>query len=284
MSPALLVAVAIAPGLFWLWFFARRHVYRPGPRRLLALTFVLGMVSTIPALVVESVFLDETIVSGGATFASVAAAMLLVVGPVEEAAKFAVVRLGPYRSLYFDEPMDGLVYGAAASLGFASLENVGYVLSFGPEVMLVRAPLTTVAHVVFGSIWGYALGLRTQPGGGGVRVTLVALILASVAHAIFNLAAFAMPFFALALAVLGVVWVLGRFNWAQRVSPFRYRRNYPQTDCASCNQRIRVTSRYCRFCGERVQQRQQALLCGNCGARARPDASFCTTCGDRFLK
>ena len=73
--------------------------------------------------------------------------MLLVVGPVEEFSKFAVVRLKAYRSLYFDEPMDGLVYAAAASLGFASLENVLYVVDFGPEVMIVRAPVSTVAHL-----------------------------------------------------------------------------------------------------------------------------------------
>ena len=209
--------------------------------------------------------------------------MLLVVGPVEEVTKFAVVRLGPYRSLYFDEPMDGLVYGATASLGFASLENLIYTLNFGPEVMMVRAPLTTVAHVVFGSIWGYTLGLQTQRGRGGAIYTFRALALASVAHAVFNLSLFTIPFFAVALTVLGAAWMLGRFNWAQRVSPFRYRRNYPQIRCANCERHIRITSRYCRFCGATAQSRHEVLFCGNCAADVRPDASFCTSCGDRLL-
>lgn len=64
--------------------------------------------------------------------------MLFLVGPAEELGKFAVVRLIPYRSLYFDESKDGLVYGAASSLGFASLENLVYMLTIGPEVLIVH--------------------------------------------------------------------------------------------------------------------------------------------------
>ena len=162
MNPLVLIVLAFAPGVFWLWFFVRKDVYRPEPRRLLALTFFLGMVAVIPAAIVEGVFLDESLVSEQGSLASFAAGMLLVVGPVEELSKFAAVRLGPYRSLCFDEPTDGLIYSATASLGFASLENLAYVLVFGPAVMLLRAPLSTLAHVVFGSIWGHALGLQTQ--------------------------------------------------------------------------------------------------------------------------
>ena len=136
-----LVVFAFAPGLFWLWFFVRKDVYRPEPRRLLALTFFLGMAATIPAVIIEAIFIDESVLSDSAALASVTVAMLFVVGPAEELSKFAAVRLVPYRSLYFDEPIDGLVYSAAASLGFASLENLGYILEFGPEVMLLRAPL-----------------------------------------------------------------------------------------------------------------------------------------------
>ena len=55
--------LAFAPGIFWLWFFVRKDIYRPEPKRLLALTFFLGMVSTIPAAIVNSIFLDDSIVS-----------------------------------------------------------------------------------------------------------------------------------------------------------------------------------------------------------------------------
>ena len=228
-------------------------------------------------------YLDESVVSGQASIVTVAAAMLFVVGPVEELSKFAAVRLVPYRSLYFDEPIDGLVYSAAASLGFAAAENFVYILEFGPAVMLARAPLSTLAHLVFGGIWGYALALQGQRKRGGTALLIVGLGLAAAAHGLFNVAVFSNPLLAIALTVVGAVWVTSRFNWAQRISPFRYKRNYPHIQCAACQSHIRITSSYCRFCGAPQRAERGALFCGYCRNRNRPDASYCTQCGDRLL-
>ncbi len=283
MAPTLLIVVAFAPGIFWLWYFARKSLYRPGPRRLLVLTFLLGMVATIPAGILNSIFVDEAILSEDARLASVAMAMLLVVGPVEETAKFLAVRLFSYRSLYFDEPTDGLLYAAAASLGFASLENLLYVFEFGPGVMILRAPLSTLAHVIFASVWGHALGLRTQEEDSGRGPLVVAILIAATIHGIFNVALFAVPAVSVLLVVVGAAWTLRRFDWARTVSPFRYRRNYPRVECTTCNARIRVTSRYCQSCAAPVRPPHQALFCGNCGGQNRPVASYCTQCGDQLL-
>jgi RsiW-degrading membrane proteinase PrsW (M82 family) len=275
--------VAFTPGLFWLWFFVRQDVYRPEPRRLIAWTFVLGGLSTIPAVIAEAIFLGDSSLDEGASLQATAAAMLLVVGPVEEACKFAVVRLKPYRSLYFDEPMDGLVYAAAASLGFASLENLGYVARLGPWVMVVRAPLSTVGHLVLGSIWGYALGVHRESDYNRTWLVVGSLALAAVAHATVNISVFALPLGAVPLVIGGGIWAFGRFKWGQRVSPFRYRRNYPQVECPSCDRHVRVTSKFCRFCGVPTASRPRPLFCGHCGNENRPKASYCTGCGDQLL-
>ena len=278
-----LLVLAFAPGVFWLWFFVRKDVYRPEPRRLLIATFALGAAVTMPVALVEVVFLGESSLSDQVTLGALAVAMLLVVGPAEELGKFAVVRFVPYRSLYFDEPMDGLVYGAAASLGFASLENLVYMLTFGPEVILVRGPLSTLGHLVLSSIWGYPLGQKSQNKTGLGLPVVAGLAIAAMAHGVFNIMVLSAPVVALGMVVLGAVWTLSRFNWAQRVSPFRYRRNYPLVRCEVCQRHIRVTSHYCRFCGSSAEVRHDALYCGNCKGHNRPDASYCTACGDRLL-
>ena len=122
----------------------------------------------------------------GVSIAVISLIMLGVVGPVEETCKFLTVRLRAYRSPYFEEPMDGLVHAAAASLGFASLENLFYILDYGPEVMIIRAPLSTLGHLIFGSLWGYALGLRHE--GGDARLVWRGLGLAALLHGLFNVA------------------------------------------------------------------------------------------------
>ena len=281
-----IVLVSFAPGLFWLWFYLRKNSYRPAPRRLIAITFGLGCLAIVPAGIVEWIVLGDSFLEEGAGFEGLAIGMLFVVGPVEEGLKFAVVRFKAYRSPYFDEPMDGLVYAAAASLGFASVENLLYVLEFGPEVMIARAPLSTVAHLAFGGIWGYALGVHHASGRRRPLLVAGALVLGACTHAIFNLlvsAPLLIPL-AIALTVGGAVWVFRRFEWGQRISPFRYRRNYPQTACPSCGQHIRAMSRFCRFCGAPVVSGRGRLFCGNCGVGNRPDAGYCTGCGDRLLQ
>ena len=283
MGAAGLVLVAIAPGLLWLWFFVRLDRIRPSSRRWITLTLVLGVISTIPAALIEGGLLFASAVTPGRPLASTAVLMLAVVGPVEEASKFLAVRLGVYRTLHFEEPMDGLVYGAAASLGFASLENVFYVLSHGPEVMLLRAPFSTLAHLVFGSAWGYGLGLRRS--GRGAWVVWGSLAAAAVLHGVFNILVFS-PFLwsALLLALIGGVGVYWLFSWGQRVSPFRHRSNLALVPCTSCGELVTARSRYCRFCGVRQHRGAQAnLICGNCDRDNRRDAFFCTSCGDRLL-
>lgn len=282
-----LIIASFSPGLFWLWFYLRQDRFRPEPKRLIALTFLLGAVSTIPAAILESMFKFGGLPEAEADLAAVATGMLLVVGPVEELCKFSAVRLVAYRSLYFDEPMDGLVYGAAASLGFASLENFLYVLEYGPEVMFLRAPLSTVAHLVFGSIWGYALGQHHRSNNGtnnGSRWLVIGgLVLAAAAHAVFNVAAVFYPGAAALLVLVGGIWSFRQFRWGQRVSPFRYQRNYPFTSCPSCHALVRVLDRHCTSCGGLAPSEGQDLICGRCQIRNRPAAAYCTGCGDRLL-
>ena len=49
VEPLIFVAMALAPSLFWLWICLRKNSYRLEPRRLLATTFQLGMLATLPA-------------------------------------------------------------------------------------------------------------------------------------------------------------------------------------------------------------------------------------------
>ncbi len=275
--------VAFSPCLFWLWFFVRLDRLRPSSRRWIALTFIFGMVSVLPAGVLSFLFIpDESFISG-ADLAAISLSMLAVVGPVEESCKFLAVRWAVFRSLHFEEVMDGLVYGAASSLGFASVENLGYVLTFGPEVMILRAPFSTLAHVVFGSLWGYGLGLRRS--GRGIWIVWVTLAGAAALHGASNILLFSpAPWLSLILSAVGGVCVYQLFKWGQRVSPFRYQRNIPLTICYHCGKTIRVTSTYCPYCGTRQSGlKRTVLICGHCRQTNRPDARFCTQCGDNLL-
>ncbi len=284
---AVIFLLAFIPGIFWLWVFTRRDIYRPKPKWLLASTFLLGMAATLPAAIIEFLFLGDAITEpdGIASLASIATGMLLIVGPVEETCKFLAVRMLAYRSLHFDQPGDGLIYSTAASLGFASLENLFYVSAFGPAVMIARAPLSTLAHVVFGSCWGYALGNQVQKQKPGPWLVPTSVGIAALLHGLFNIAAVSLWPAAIIITMLAGAWTLQQFVWARRVSPFRYRRNYPRILCISCGQLISIISNYCRLCGRPVTQsdKEATTFCSNCGHQNPPGASYCSGCGDQLL-
>ena len=86
MAVGVAVISAVIPGFLWLWVFTHGRSYRGAPLKILLITFLLGMLSVIPAGVIEFFVLgdDEESISDFSTFASVAVAMFFVVGPVEE--------------------------------------------------------------------------------------------------------------------------------------------------------------------------------------------------------
>ncbi len=168
--------VPVLPGLAWLWIFYRTDRYEPEPKRLVLLTFALGVLSIVPAFVGERLagmvypFLEhfEKATAAGSTGAAAWPMFIgcfLVIGPCEELAKFLAVRLFVYRHREFDEPLDGIIYAAAAALGFASLENVFYVFDWHSRTLDwsalgVRSLLALPGHVIFSTTWGYALGRK----------------------------------------------------------------------------------------------------------------------------
>lgn len=90
---------------------------------------------------------------------------------VEEAAKIVAVLVFAWRRPEFDERMDGIAYGARAGLGFALLENVGYLagvrsLSAFVAMFVLRGIFSVPMHAVSGAIAGY-FGARKRFDGKG---------------------------------------------------------------------------------------------------------------------
>lgn len=82
--------------------------------------------------------------------------------------------------------MDGIVYGATASLGFATLENVLYVSDGGLHVAILRAFLAVPGHAFLGAIMGYYVS-RAKFTGGDRRPLLVrALAIPILLHGLYD--------------------------------------------------------------------------------------------------
>lgn len=184
----LLAILAVVPSLFWLWWFYRKDRYDPEPRGLVLKIFLLGMLPVLPAAILEVLLSKALFGSNSGSFVATLVGFMLVVGPVEEYGKYLVVRRWAFRNPAFNEPLDGIIYAAAAALGFAALENFFYLLDNGAALILIRGPLSTLAHVLFSSLWGYALGMAWAQTDEVAAKRLInnGLVYAMLGHGAFN--------------------------------------------------------------------------------------------------
>ena len=181
-----LIALALAPGLAICLFIFYKDIYNREPRLNLVLSFVFGCLSIIPAVIAELSFkLPEKSIATAFLFAYVLVALS------EEGAKFAVLRVYAYPKRSFDEPLDGIVYSVMISMGFATLENVLYVLQYaekgmGLQVALQRMFLSVPAHASFAVVMGYFVGKAKFSRGNRTGLLLAGLLGATFFHGTFD--------------------------------------------------------------------------------------------------
>lgn len=148
----ILLTVAIAPGLALFSYFYLRKQIAKEPSRTLFHTFIYGAVMTFPILFIQHVFEEEHV------FHNEFFRNALFTSGLEEFFKWIVLFILVYKTIEFEDAYDGILYGASVSLGFATVENILYLLSFGLDTAFIRALLPVSSHALFGVVMGYYLG------------------------------------------------------------------------------------------------------------------------------
>jgi protease PrsW len=224
LNIVIIILVALAPCIFWLWIIYRWDKYEPEPKSLIIRTFFLGMAVAIPVAIIESILYPKSLTQNPISLAETIYVAFVVAGLTEEAGKFFVVRKSMYSSRFFDEPSDGLVYSAAAALGFASLENIVYLFSFGWEIILIRGLFSNLAHVLFSSLWGYPLALHKLGILKARYIVWLGLLAAIIGHGAFDFLLFTESLYSyLGIPLFAGMLVLFIFmmRHANKNSPYR---------------------------------------------------------------
>lgn len=151
-----MLVAALLPSLLLVRYFHSRDL-NPEPARVVWATYGLGVAVLIPEVVIAAPF-AWAVHHVSDPIASAFLGALFTAAVPEEALKLLVITRYCARHREFDEPMDGLVYGAIAGLGFAALENVMYVASGGLGLALLRAFTAVPNHGFMGAIMGYYVG------------------------------------------------------------------------------------------------------------------------------
>ena len=270
-----LLALAIAPAVFVLCYFYLKDRYEPEPLGWVIKVFFIGAFMVIPAALLEAPFPEGLFVT-------------VIVAPiVEESLKFAAVYFTVYRDEEFDEPVDGIVYGVAAALGFAMVENIMYVLEGGLAVGIVRAIASVPAHALFAAVWGYTLGLaRFRPEKERPLLIASGLAAAMVFHGVFNLLASDSEIFGLIVMLV----LLVPFGWWIAHRHISKAHNHP--DSALSRTRKLPAGVISPTPAEPVNDasvgggvvppspRTHNRFCTECGSPVSPAAKYCRVCGE----
>lgn len=154
------LVVAAAPSVVLLAYFYLRDQYDREPLGHLAIAYLLGMYAMVAAQGLSTA--AAGLVSGHWLEARGEAALLFdaffLAGFIEELSKWVMLMAAVYHWREVDEPLDGLIYGVAISLGFATLENLLYLQRLGLGVAWPRAIFAVPAHALFGGAMGFYAG------------------------------------------------------------------------------------------------------------------------------
>lgn len=173
------ISAGFAPGIALLSYFYLRDKYETEPFGMVLKTFIAGMLIVFPIMVIQYAFQSENVLQNHI------AQSFLFSGGLEEFVKWFIIIYTAYHHTAFNERYDGIVYSVSVSLGFATVENILYLHSYGLHYAILRAILPVSSHALFGVIMGYYIG-AAKFSGKKKRLLCLALLLPVLLHGLYD--------------------------------------------------------------------------------------------------
>ena len=149
---------AVIPAIALLIYYYRLDKAKPEPKGLVIKIFFLGILSIVPAIIIELLVSAMGSSLDSIPFLSSFFRAFIVAALIEELIKFMIVKKFAFNKTAFDEEMDGIVYIIAASMGFACFENVLYVMGTNMFTAILRAFTAIPMHAFASGIMGFYIG------------------------------------------------------------------------------------------------------------------------------
>ncbi len=190
------IVLALVPAALWLAAFYRQDRIEPEPRQYVIGIFILGalLYQAIGQPLTREIFqLQDWL---GANIWIALAGSILVGGLITQFLLYAAVRYTVFYSSEFDQRIDGIIYGAAAGLGYATMQNIQYVVNNGGVDLGVGAitiAVEALSLASLGGVSGYFLG-RGKFEKMGAGWLPLGLIIAVMLNGIVDLVLHQVPF------------------------------------------------------------------------------------------
>ena len=201
--------ITILPSIVLVLYFIKSDKFKE-PNRIIIITFLFGILITIPAGYLNSL-IDKNFATGE-RFNDALLSGFFGGGPVEELLKFSVLYFYILKEKAFNEPMDALVYGVLASLGFATLENFQYVFYSNSEfwtaqeIAIFRSYSAIPLHGLCGAIMGFYFGQYSFSA--NKKYLGLAIIVPIIFHGSYNFMCDYNWYYAVSIVAVGFIFAL----------------------------------------------------------------------------
>ena len=179
--------ITIVPSFLILLYFFFSDKFKE-PKGTVAIVFVLGILICLPAGILNNFMFVNF---GGEGSGKDLAHSFLGPAWTEEILKFLVLYSIVLRRAEFNEPMDGIVYGVVASLGFATYENYDYVFrlaetwDIAPQQLAIWRSYSAVPmHGLNGCIMGFYFGMYAFTA--NKKFLVLSLLIPFLLHGFYN--------------------------------------------------------------------------------------------------
>ncbi|MGJ9456837.1 glutamic-type intramembrane protease PrsW [Oceanobacillus sp. CF4.6] len=173
------LSAGIAPIVALMSFiYLKDRITEPIP--LIVRTFLAGAILVFPIMFIQYAITTENL-SDNSFIES-----FLHIALIEEFFKWFIFMFLIYQHSEFDNHYDGIVYAVSISLGFASVENILYLLINGIEYAFWRAFFPVSSHALFGIIMGFYFGKAKMNKHNRKLNILLAFLLPFILHGIYN--------------------------------------------------------------------------------------------------
>lgn len=215
----ILIWAAVIPSIILIILVLKQDKIESEPIGLLVKLFFFGALTTLPAGLLET-WGEMGIMAITRDKDMQTLLMFLICVPlVEEGLKYIALAT-TWKHEAFNFTFDGIVYAVIVSLGFATLENILYVMNYmSLQVALVRGILSVPLHCTCGVFMGYFYGMARNHNAHGehsrsVLERLLALIVPLFIHGLYDFA-LSVDSNAISLAGLGFTVIIFILSFMQ---------------------------------------------------------------------
>ena len=274
----LLVSAIIPVALLCFYIYKKdRHKEPPG---LLISLFIFGALICVPVVIGEIIVGEIFSVEESESFVEIFINAFLSIALVEEGFKWLVTYYRGYKNREFDEVYDIIVYSVFTSLGFACIENIMYVFSYGLTTAIMRAITSVPGHASFGVLMGYFMSKAKVNGISGQKSLksnnlFLSILVPTVFHTLFDaILSWNNDSFMIVFFIFDIAMVVYCFLIVKKMSKIQQNISShvktgsikPNKDGTVYYVPTKTVVKFCPFCGRNVEGKN---FCPQCGFKVK---------------